>query len=312
MTPSGLPPKDLETIAAFIDQRLPPEERAEFLERLDREEDLYEVFVEIVRFRDEEMAEGIEGNPEDGDGAEIIAHRAGRNWSRWTLPAAAMLFVAVAVGWISWSIGGTEPAHVEKLVADGRLDVRLGDGWLTPVWSEVRGVSRLSSDADTAFRIGVRDVDLQVALLLGREDDAVGLTHELERLLAGIEFSELVQKEYAALRGSIEARGTTSPELIDQAAAIREVGQAYLPQLGEAYELGRWTETGRLAAKGSNVEVLTSSDFRKTLVALRASAGWEDEVQDKLTELSRRLSSPSDELDLEALETAFDSILVTG
>ena len=60
MTPSGPTPKDLETIAAFIDQRLSPEEREEFMRRLDAEEALYEVFVETVRYR-EEAAKDEEG-----------------------------------------------------------------------------------------------------------------------------------------------------------------------------------------------------------------------------------------------------------
>ena len=41
--------EDLETLAAFLDQRLPPEERQAFLLRLDSEEALYEVFVESAR-----------------------------------------------------------------------------------------------------------------------------------------------------------------------------------------------------------------------------------------------------------------------
>ena len=53
MTTSNLAPKDAELIAAFVDRRLPKEERQAFMERLDSDEALYEVFVETVRYCDE-------------------------------------------------------------------------------------------------------------------------------------------------------------------------------------------------------------------------------------------------------------------
>lgn len=54
MTDPKLAPSDLELLAAFIDQRLSGAERRAFLERLEVDERLYEVFVETVRTRDEE------------------------------------------------------------------------------------------------------------------------------------------------------------------------------------------------------------------------------------------------------------------
>lgn len=43
--------EDTEAIAALIDQRLSAAERRRLLDRLDREPELYEIFVETVRSR---------------------------------------------------------------------------------------------------------------------------------------------------------------------------------------------------------------------------------------------------------------------
>ncbi len=51
MIDRGIEPGDSELIAAFLDGRLSNSERREFLERLDRDEALYEVFAETVRYR---------------------------------------------------------------------------------------------------------------------------------------------------------------------------------------------------------------------------------------------------------------------
>jgi hypothetical protein len=64
MPNSGLEPRDQELIAAFIDRRMPAEERRAFIERLDREEALYEVFVETVRSREQRTGGNESGFPD--------------------------------------------------------------------------------------------------------------------------------------------------------------------------------------------------------------------------------------------------------
>ena len=82
MTHSGLDPRDQELIAAFIDQRMSPVDRQAFMQRLDEEGDLYEVFVETVRFRDQEA-----GRP-----ATVVEHPAmRRQWGRLAALAAVLI-----------------------------------------------------------------------------------------------------------------------------------------------------------------------------------------------------------------------------
>ena len=305
MTSNGPPLKDLETIAAFIDRRLPPEERAEFLERLDREEALYEVFVETVRFRDEEVAEDVEGNLEDGDGAEVIAYRAGQSWSRWTLPAAAMLFVAIAAGWISWSIGRTEPTQVESLVAAGGLD--LDENWFEQTWSNTRSLAPTGDESQTAFRVCVRLVDFDAAVSSGHRGDALTLSHRIEGLLGGITFSEPLQSAYKNLRRKIE-QGATDAELIAGTRAAGRAAAEWLAPMGPSCELGRWAEIGRLASRSGNEGLLRGRAFQKKLAWLRAS-DLEPETEADLSQIGELLAASGPDLDLAGLERAFLTLI---
>ena len=305
MTSNGPPPKDLETIAAFIDRRLPPEERAEFLERLDREEALYEVFVETVRFRDEEVADDAGDNFEDGDGAEVIAHRSGRGWNRWTLPAAAMLFVAIAVGWISWSISGTGRAQVEQLIAGGGLD--LDENWFEQTWSNTRSLAPAGGENQSAFRVCVRLVDFDAAVFSGHRDDALTLSHRIEGLLGGITFSEPLQSTYKNLRRKIE-QGVADAELVAHTRAASRATAEWLAPMGPSCELGRWAEIGRLASRSGNESLLQGRAFRKKLASFRTGE-WEPETEADLSQIGELLAASGSDLDLAGLEQAFLALI---
>ncbi len=258
--------------------------------------------METVRSRDDQLAE------EDDEEAEVVAHPPA--WRRWAQPAAVAAGLAAALGLAAFVMGETAPSQPELLVDGGRLTPHLGDGWLEPPWSETRGVA--GAGADTAFRVGVRVVDLEVALREGRNDDAVELTHELEALLADLSFSEPVQREYSGLRRVIEAGGATPRELVGLARTAEELGREYLPELTDPYELGRWTEVGRLAAESANSRILCSPRFKQTLAGLRASDRWGQEVAAALAEVAELLTVPAADLDFEALDGRFALVLAAG
>jgi len=143
----GVSGRDLETIAAFIDRRLSAEERRAFMRRLDTEEELYEVFVETVRYRDQSAA----------GQAEVAEHPSSSR--RWPLLAAAAAIVVVAVTPVVL-LNLPAGRYAPRLVADGRLAPALDDGWLEKGWSTMRGPAPGTGEFDTAFRLGVRQVDL--------------------------------------------------------------------------------------------------------------------------------------------------------
>ena len=123
MTTNGLTPGDAELIAAFLDKRLSETERQSFLERLDNEEALYEVFVETVRYREEEARSST---------ATVVEHPAARERSRWLIPSsvAAVLALAVLGPFLlrdsAMPTGGGFP---RALVEDGSIDGVLTGDW---------------------------------------------------------------------------------------------------------------------------------------------------------------------------------------
>ncbi len=289
---------DAELIAAFIDRQLSPEERRRFLERLDREEALYEVFVETVRYCEEGT----------GEGAEVVEHPAGRR--RWGRLGAIAALLAAAIG-TPFVLRNLPPAsYAGALVAGGRLDAVLDEGWYEQEWSVTRGVGAAGGEADAAFRLGVRMVDLEIALRAGRVEDAGILTHRIEALLDRVELSQPLQLTFASLRQRLEA-GEPSAAALELAESAEPFVRDHFPAAGHAYELGRWAEAGKLAALSGNRKLLGSRRFRRSLGELRRES-WEPETARRLAALAELLEPPAAQLDLLRLEATFTALIAQG
>ena len=299
MTDSGLEPRDLELIAAFIDRRLSEEERRAFQERLDNEEALYEVFTETVRYRDQRAA-----GP-----AVVVEHPASRRqWGR-LAAVAALLAVAVATPLVLRDL--TSERYAESLVADGRLDPAPGPGWIEQEWPRMRGVSPLPG-ADAALRAGVQAMDLEVALRLGRNEDALILTQQLERTVESLELPEVVLVYYSELGWRLEA-GLPVEDLLGLAEEAEAGFALQFPELAAAYRLGRWAEAGKLAARSGNRELLASRAFRREARELaRPEVPWDEPLAAALEKSAGLLGVSAGELDLAALEAAFIDVIKEG
>ena len=298
MTNGGLDTRDQELIAAFIDGRMPEEERRAFMRRLDEEEGLYEVFVETVRFRDRQS-----GRP-----ATVVEHPASRRWSR-LAAIAALVAVAVATPVLLRTLGGGE--LVEMLAADDRLGLALGGGWFEQGWSRTRGIAPGGPETDAAFRVGVQVVDLEVALRLGRDEEAVILTRRLERDLGAIELSQPLRLCYEGIRELI-AGGTPGDEALAMARSTECLFGERFPELAAANRLGGWAEAGRLAARAENRDLLESRRFGRELRDLRQVGDWDPVVATRLEEIDALLEVPAPDLDLPALAKAFTAIIDEG
>lgn len=312
---SQLAPEDLKLIAAFIDRRLSEEERKTFLERVDADEALYEVFVETVRSR-EEMAQ------ETAEGGEVVEHRtaveklpavaaldgfAPRVWRSWMPPVsvAALLIIVLATPLLWQNL--TEKSYAEMLVADGRLDEYLGEEWHEQEWSAMRGIRPGAVEADSAFRIGVQALDLEVALRTSEFKVAETLVGRIEKSLEGIAFSDHLQLEYASLGASIREE-PRSRVLLKRAQSIEESTRASFPEFEAARQLGRWAEAGRLAARSGNREFFAPRHLRRAKNRFGPET-WSQEVRDALSEIERLTAAPSIELDQKSLERAFADLI---
>ena len=74
------------------------------------------------------------------------------------------------------------------------------------------------------------------------------------------------------------------------------------------YELGRWAETGKLAARSRNAKLLLSRSFRRTLREF-SSEQWNDVVSGALQRLTELLSVGTNDLEMRQVENAFLSII---
>lgn len=254
---------DLEDLAAYFDGRLSAERRAQVEERLVRDEDYYDVFLENVHALQEKADE------RDGGEVELAAGRRPWRVAAEVATVAGPLAVAAAlVAAIGLSLlRGRGPSTGEWVARlDATAVVGWGKLWDDPSWERSRSggpeVSLLTPE-QLAFRIGTRTVDLRVALA---GDDLLAVKRASTQLAtltnARIDLL-LFSSGYEDLTQRID-----SDPLVDLTTKTADL-EAYLaealedsPEAGN-YHLGQWNEAGRLAALSSDAEVLAGVFRRK-------------------------------------------------
>lgn len=247
---------DLEQLAAFVEGRLSGEARRRVLKLLAESDEAYEVFVDTVRFRAEE---GLEEE-------RLAARVPSRVW-RWAgIPlaaaAAAVLVLATPL------IRTLRPPDLPQFTTDqligslggaGALPGALGPGWDQRAWSVTRGAGARLAEPAVAFRLGVRTVDLRIALQSPGAGDADRLISEILALLSDVELSQPVAAQYAQLRSQVAAGGDTAP--LPSAAAAAEAALKALLQ-SPRFSVGQWCAAAELAARAENASFFRSTATR--------------------------------------------------
>ncbi len=297
MSEVQLTPGDLETLAAFLDRRLTLSERQEFMGRLDREPELYEVFVDTVRYRESQML----------GTAEVETISSGK--TSWVIPAtvAALLAVAVLGPQLTSRLGLPTGAGLARgLVSENRLEGVLAPDWVEQGWRRTRGLTNLHSEVDSAFRVGVHSMDLEVALRTDRRDDATLLLRYMHGELDNIDLSDHLQLSYSDLLRQLEG-GESFENALAGAAEIEEQA-AELLDIEYGFAFGRWAEAGKLAAQSGNQKLLRSRVFGNMLSEIQRHE-WTQEVDALLAEVESEISRANRTPDLPALERVFTSII---
>ena len=170
---------DLELLAAFVDGRLSGEERARAVKMLADSDEALELFANTLR---EQQTSDV----------KVVPITSARRWRQWkvVLPVAAAAALAVVMvprmsgPGKAGALGESSTRWSSRRIR--ALPVGLREGWELRGWTVNRGrranagnVWRAGSAAESrlAFRLGVRTVDLQVALrrgdtaLAGRYDE---------------------------------------------------------------------------------------------------------------------------------------------
>ncbi len=291
---------DLEDLAAYLDGRLSGERKSRVEERLARDEDYYEVFLESVRsLQDCGRGEAA------GEGGVVV--RPAAWWQSWRAiaPLAMAATLVAAVGLARLMRGPSMNEWVTRL--DAKAVTNSGDLWDDPDWKRSRGGSDPGSDPDlrrrqeVAFRIGTRTVDLRVALAAEDRSAARRAAADLEKLTGAGDFFPL-SGPFAELRELIDGEelGALSARASELESHLAD-GFEDRPE-EDRYRLGAWNEAGRLAALAHDAEVLAAI-FRDRRIAQEI-----ERIAPHLDEIEAVVEADPGKQDFKAAATAFSQI----
>ncbi len=295
---------DLEDLAAYLDGRLSGALKARVEERLARDEDYYEVFLENVRYQQEmeEIRQREEG------GGTVVAPAVWWRSRRAVAVAAPLAAAATLVAVIGLSKLMGDPSTGEWVAGLNAPTIVGLDNWSDPGWHKMRGVGHpepLDPDQqrrqEVAFRIGTHAVDLRVTLTAGDRGAASGQAAQLYRWIGANDLLLPLTEVCANLQQAIETENLDA--LRTQTDTLEDLLAENLEDTPEAgrYAVGKWNEAGRLAALTGNEDVLARI-FRR-----RGVAQGIEEIERHLGDLeAAALAQPSP--DFEAAGTAFREI----
>jgi hypothetical protein len=246
---------DLELLAAFIDGRLSGEERARVVKLLAESDEALELFANALR--DLQISDV---KPDVKSDVNVVPIATARRWRRWkvVLPVAAAAALAVVLVPRLGGPGGNASLanqYATELTQDPRFAGSLRQGWEIRGWSvnrggvprEAPGTSRAGSAAESrlAFRLGVRSVDLQVALRRADTALAAGLSGEILETLGAVQFLDPVAARYTELRSRLSSDPIARS--IDRASEAERDLSGILGS--PSFAFGQWVGAADLAAQ---------------------------------------------------------------
>ncbi len=228
-----------------IDGKLTGEARARMVERLAGSEAAHEVFVETVRLQGERLLESPEVIPIRGRRHAFVGA-----WKIWVPAAAAASLLPFLGRPLIDSLRGPSALDfstariVAQLTAREDLASSLGEGWDEPGWSVTRGAAARFVESERAFRLGVRNVDLRVALRLQDVPLADGFLSDIQEWLGEIDLSQAVRAQYATVQTLLSDSGASGA--LGQLGAAEVALDEFLSS--PSLPIGMWSEAARLAA----------------------------------------------------------------
>jgi len=287
---------DLEDLAAYIEGKLSPAERAAITAHLADCDDCFPVFAEAVRIGQEEEDEAAAADPVlGGDPApgpferrKTAFHRvpgSRRPANRW-LPAAAAAVLALALGTaLHWSIN-MRPTVSKPVLLVLNIGTAVYRPWLpistSEIFASLSGVPGLTEkmshgpvlrggsqetgvDSAEAFKLGVLEVDLGLSLARDKSR-AAEICRQIANILAA---SGFLEEETNAFRNATSTLlSGKAPYNLDK--SLGQTLEEAKPAFSSGYlDFGRWAEAGRLSAIARNERFFASQKNRSFLAVLQ-------------------------------------------
>jgi hypothetical protein len=296
---------DLEVLAALADGRLSGAERERAIKLLADSDEALELFANTLR--DQPTATPV---------ATVVPITSARRWRQWRVMvpaavAAALAFVAPRLA----QLGGSRALanqFATELVRDPRFAGGLREGWEQPVWAVTRGgdlpreTPQAGSPAESrlAFRLGVRTVDLGIALRRGDTPIAVRLADEMIVTLRGIGSSGLVATRYAELKSGL----ATDPlaRSIDRASQNERELRELLPP---PFVYGQWARAANLAAQIGDKSFFESDYGTRFIRAEMPEGSLSEEDEKALRSVDEWVNRGLDDRALEEIHNSLQEVI---
>ena len=232
----------------MLDGKLTAREKARLTEHLAECESCYETFSGAARILDDSRGEQLQpaATPRPFERSREARALRPRVW--WAAAALAAV-LAVTVGLVVFLQGGRGAGPSTEQLASLVGPVAPQQ---VPWGKRMRGFTSTEQQSELPpeheeFLLGVRFLDLRLALASGERDDAA---YALTRLLQLLDRMDLPPPEARAAYGEIRKQVPQAPPptLLAAAAAAEKKAMDELIEDPRLVELGRWTEACRLVA----------------------------------------------------------------
>jgi len=291
-----------EELAALLDGKLDQSRRAELLARLGSSEEALEAYAN---------AASVVSELETGDTARSAAPSkvvvgVSRRLPQWGWVALAATLAGVAV--VPWlltrgrSVDQEDPTRFVSLLAPPGQT--LPRQWYGTPWPGMRGAGEPLTATARAARLGVRLVDLELAVQA--RDTAIGpVTAEIIDLVEGYPAGSAVVAVYRNLAEKASA-GASAEEL----QPLLERGRMEAAQLAGAglVHFGAWAEAARIAAAERNADFFQADASRSMLALAPGVSGLPESARPLLRQLQSDLKADGAQ-DWEGLERRLADLL---
>jgi hypothetical protein len=291
---------DLETIAAYIEGRLPPDRRAEVAAYLARSPDEFQVFADAVALRAELTRPSTVSEHATASGGRGV-----RRPRRWLYAGAVSAAAVAALFLVTWSMeSGAGPplfltAEELRVAGAGSMDRALGDGWAVPPWSTLRGSADAQESRANAFRAGALASHLLLAADAGDGQAVRATAGDLTALR-----STAAGPALARITEIASSADATSETLAPAVNSLRDVHEK------PWFDLGAWVEQARLAVIAEDGGFFDSDAVRAIRSLRRELAGdaAAATVIDRIDALLGRIEADAAVSDIASLRPLINAI----